>query len=95
MTSNTIRGLNPRQFEGFSQAIDAQPNVITDGHTVFLVFHSQATALVTPEIIDAGYLQDKGHFDTAAIGTHAVVPGILTPLLLSSKSGEEGSRRAS
>jgi hypothetical protein len=94
MTANTPRGTAPTQYDGSGPAVDAQANVITDGHTVFLVFHEQATALVTPEIIDAGYLQDKGHVDTAPTGTHVVFGGILSPLLLRSKPGEERSRPA-
>jgi hypothetical protein len=94
MTANTPRGTAPTQYDGSGSAVDAQTNVITDGHTVFLVFHAQATALVTPEIIDAGYLQDKGHFGTAPTGTIAVFGGILSPLLLRSRPDEERNRPA-
>ena len=58
MNANTPRAVNPTQYDGSRPAVDAGANVITDGHTVFLVFHKQVSALITPEIIDSGHLMN-------------------------------------
>jgi hypothetical protein len=94
MTANTPRGTAPTQYDGSGPAVDAQTNVITDGHTVFLVFHEQVSELVTPEIIEADRLQEMRRPDTAPIVTHEVFGGILSPLHRRHRPGEERSQPA-
>lgn len=95
MTTNTAYDVNPEQPDSSWRAVDAQTNVITDGHTVYLVFQKKVSTLVSPEIIEADRIQERRESEAAATVTHHVFRGILTPLLLGSRSGEEGSRPAS